>query len=300
MEYKDYYKILDVKRDASEAEIKQSYRRLARKYHPDVSKEANAEERFKELGEAYEVLKDAAKRKSYDQLGANWKSGEQFRPPPGWGGAGQGGFQDGFQGGQGGFSDFFESVFGGARGPGRGPGQGGFSQAGQDQNASFRISIEDAYTGAEKTIRMSGRSPLQVKIPAGITSGKKIRLAGQGEHGMQGGPRGDLYLEITVTDSERYQLKEKDIYTQLKLAPWEAALGEKVSVKTPGGAIELKIPAGSQSGRKMRLSGRGLPGKPAGDFYIELSIVVPSADSEEDIQQYRAMKQHFDFDPRSE
>ena len=299
MEYKDYYKILDVKRDASEAEIKQSYRRLARKYHPDVSKVANAEDRFKELGEAYEVLKDAQKRKSYDQLGANWKSGEQFRPPPGWGGAGQGGFQGGFQGGpgaQGGFSDFFESVFGGGRGPGAGRGQGG----GQDQNASFRITVEDAFSGAEKTIRMSGRSPLQVKIPAGITSGKKIRLAGQGEQSMRGGPRGDLYLEITVTNTERYQLKDKDVYTQLKLAPWEAALGEKVSVQTPNGSIELKIPAGSQSGRKMRLSGRGLPGKPAGDFYVELSIVVPSADSEEDKQQYQVMKQHFDFDPRSE
>lgn len=299
MEYKDYYKILDVKRDASEAEIKQSYRRLARKYHPDVSKVANAEDRFKELGEAYEVLKDAQKRKSYDQLGANWKSGEQFRPPPGWGGAGQGGFQGGFQGGpgaQGGFSDFFESVFGGGRGPGAGRGQGG----GQDQNASFRITVEDAFSGAEKTIRMSGRSPLQVKIPAGITSGKKIRLAGQGEQSMRGGPRGDLYLEITVTNTERYQLKDKDVYTQLKLAPWEAALGEKVSVQTPNGSIELKIPAGSQSGRKMRLSGRGLPGKPAGDFYVELSIVVPCADSEEDKQQYQAMKQHFDFDPRSE
>ena len=299
MEYKDYYKILDVKRDASEAEIKQSYRRLARKYHPDVSKVANAEDRFKELGEAYEVLKDAQKRKSYDQLGANWKSGEQFRPPPGWGGAGQGGFQGGFQGGpgaQGGFSDFFESVFGGGRGPGAGRGQGG----GQDQHASFRITVEDAFSGAAKTIRMSGRSPLQVKIPAGITSGKKIRLAGQGEQSMRGGPRGDLYLEITVTDTERYQLKDKDVYTQLKLAPWEAALGEKVSVQTPSGSIELKIPAGSQSGRKMRLSGRGLPGKPAGDFYVELSIVVPSADSEEDKQQYQVMKQHFDFDPRSE
>ena len=275
MEYKDYYKILDVKRDASETDIKQSYRRLARKYHPDVSKVANAEDRFKELGEAYEVLKDSEKRKSYDQLGANWKSGEQFRPPPGWGGAGQGGFQGGFQGGPGaqsGFSDFFENVFGGG-----GRGQGGFNGAGQDQNASFRITVEDAFNGAEKTIRMSGRSPLQVKIPAGITSGKKIRLAGQGEQGMPGGPRGDLYLEITVTDSERYQLKDKDVYTQLRLAPWEAAFGEKVSVQTPSGSIELKIPAGSQSGRKMCLSGRGLPGKPAGDFYVELSIVVPSA-----------------------
>ena len=298
MEYKDYYTILDVKRDASETDIKQSYRRLARKYHPDVSKVANAEDRFKELGEAYEVLKDSEKRKSYDQLGANWKSGEQFRPPPGWGGAGQGGFQGGFQGGPGaqsGFSDFFENVFGGG-----GRGQGGFNGAGQDQNASFRITVEDAFNGAEKTIRMSGRSPLQVKIPAGITSGKKIRLAGQGEQGMPGGPRGDLYLEITVTDSERYQLKDKDVYTQLRLAPWEAALGEKVSVQTPSGSIELKIPAGSQSGRKMRLSGRGLPGKPAGDFYVELSIVVPSADNEEDIQQYQTMKKHFDFDPRSE
>jgi|TARA_B110000977_G_scaffold72155_1_gene97720 curved DNA-binding protein len=297
MEYKDYYKILDVQRDASEAEIKQSYRRLARKYHPDVSKVANAEARFKELGEAYEVLKDGEKRKSYDQLGANWKSGEQFRPPPGWGGAGQGGFQGG-AGAQGGFSDFFESVFGGGRGPAAG--RGGFQGAGQDQNATFRISVEDAFTGAEKTIRMSGRSPLQVKIPAGIISGKKIRLRGQGEEGMRGGPRGDLYLEITVTDSERYQLKDKDIYTKLKISPWEAALGEKVSVATPAGDIELKIPAASQTGRKMRLSGRGMPGKVPGNFYVELAIVTPTADSDEDIAQYQAMKQHFDFDPREE
>ena len=297
MEYKDYYKILDVQRDASEAEIKQSYRRLARKYHPDVSKVANAEARFKELGEAYEVLKDGEKRKSYDQLGANWKSGEQFRPPPGWGGAGQGGFQGG-AGAQGGFSDFFESVFGGGRGPAAG--RGGFQEAGQDQNATFRISVEDAFTGAEKTIRMSGRSPLQVKIPAGIISGKKIRLRGQGEEGMRGGPRGDLYLEITVTDSERYQLKDKDIYTKLKISPWEAALGEKVSVATPAGDIELKIPAASQTGRKMRLSGRGMPGKVPGNFYVELAIVTPTADSDEDIAQYQAMKQHFDFDPREE
>ena len=297
MEYKDYYKILDVQRDASEAEIKQSYRRLARKYHPDVSKVANAEARFKELGEAYEVLKDGEKRKSYDQLGANWKSGEQFRPPPGWGGAGQGGFQGG-AGAQGGFSDFFESVFGGGRGPAAG--RGGFQGAGQDQNATFRISVEDAFTGAEKTIRMSDRSPLQVKIPAGIISGKKIRLRGQGEEGMRGGPRGDLYLEITVTDSERYQLKDKDIYTKLKISPWEAALGEKVSVATPAGDIELKIPAASQTGRKMRLSGRGMPGKVPGNFYVELAIVTPTADSDEDIAQYQAMKQHFDFDPREE
>ena len=297
MEYKDYYKILDVQRDASEAEIKQSYRRLARKYHPDVSKVANAEARFKELGEAYEVLKDGEKRKSYDQLGANWKSGEQFRPPPGWGGAGQGGFQGG-AGAQGGFSDFFESVFGGGRGPAAG--RGGFQGAGQDQNATFRISVEDAFTGAEKTIRMSGRSPLQVKIPAGIISGKKIRLRGQGEEGMRGGPRGDLYLEITVTDSERYLLKDKDIYTKLKISPWEAALGEKVSVATPAGDIELKIPAASQTGRKMRLSGRGMPGKVPGNFYVELAIVTPTADSDEDIAQYQAMKQHFDFDPREE
>ena len=297
MEYKDYYKILDVQRDASEAEIKQSYRRLARKYHPDVSKVANAEARFKELGEAYEVLKDGEKRKSYDQLGANWKSGEQFRPPPGWGGAGQGGFQGG-AGAQGGFSDFFESVFGGGRGPAAG--RGGFQGAGQDQNATFRISVEDAFTGAEKTIRMSGRSPLQVKIPAGIISGKKIRLRGQGEEGMRGGSRGDLYLEITVTDSERYLLKDKDIYTKLKISPWEAALGEKVSVATPAGDIELKIPAASQTGRKMRLSGRGMPGKVPGNFYVELAIVTPTADSDEDIAQYQEMKQHFDFDPREE
>lgn len=303
MEYKDYYKIIGVERDASETDIKQAYRRLARKYHPDVSKEANAEDRFKELGEAYEVLKDPQKRQSYDQLGANWKAGEQFRPPPGWGGAGFGGF-DGRAGGfdsASGFSDFFESMFGGGFAQSAGGGHAhGFQQAGQDQTAAINVSIHDAYHGVNKPIRLSNGKSLQVKIPKGIATGKKIRLSGQGLAGFNGGPNGDLYLEITVVDDAQYELKGKDIYFDVNIAPWEAALGGKIPVTTLDGKIELKIPANSKSGRKMRLSGKGMPGSPDGDLYVRLLIVTPPADTEQEKTFYEDMEKIFNFNPRNE
>lgn len=300
MEYKDYYKILGVERNASDEDIKKSYRRLARKYHPDVSKESDAEKRFKEVGEAYEVLKDPQKRESYDQLGANWKAGEQFRPPPGWDSTGFGGF-GGHAGGfdnASGFSDFFESIFGGGFAQSAGGGHA-FQQAGQDQNAAINISIYEAYHGANKTIHLSSGKTLQVRIPAGITSGQKIRLAGQGSPGISGGQSGDLYLEVTVVNDAKYELKGKDIYIDVYISPWEAVLGEKVPVNTLDGQVEIKIPANSKSGRKMRLAGKGMPGSPAGDLYVRLLIVSPPANNEEQKAFYENMRNTFRFNPRT-
>ncbi len=298
MEYKDYYKILGVERDASEADIKKSYRRLARKYHPDVSKEPDAEKRFKELGEAYEVLKDEQKRQSYDQLGANWKAGQDFNPPPEWGSAGFGGHAGGFNSASG-FSDFFESMFGSGFSQSAGGGQHAFRQAGQDQSAKIDVSIRDAFNGASRTIRLAGGKSLQVKIPKGITTGKKIRLSGQGGPGMNGGANGDLYLEVNVVNDAELELKGKDVYMNVNIAPWEAALGEKIPVTTLDGQVEIKIPANSKSGRKMRLTGKGLPGTPAGDLYVNLVIATPVADNDEQKEFYQQMKSKFSFDPRA-
>lgn len=295
MQYKDYYKLLGVERNASEADIKKAYRRLARKYHPDVSKEADAEKKFKEIGEAYEVLKDPQKRQSYDQLGENWKAGESFRPPPGFDGFGQAGAD--FQNASG-FSDFFESMFGGGFAQ-HNAGPRHYNQTGQDQTASVSISIRESFEGANKSIRLSNGKSLQVKIPQGITSGKKIRLAGQGAEGV-GGRNGDLYLEITVADDDVYSLQGKDIHVNLNIAPWEAALGEKVPLNTLSGKVDIKIPAGTRSGRKMRFSGKGLPGKDTGDLYVTLLICTPPADGDEDIEFYEKMKEYFDFDPRKQ
>ena len=300
MQYKDYYKILGVERGASEADIKKAYRRLARKYHPDVSKEKDAEQRFKEVGEAYEVLKDSDKRSAYDQLGANWQAGQEFRPPPGWEQAGFGGFGNaggaGFQSASG-FSDFFDSLFGGGFTQSAG-GRHSFQQAGQDQSATINVSIQEAFHGVNKTIRLSSGKSLQVKIPSGITTGKKIRLSGQGSPGMNGGPNGDLYLEVSVINDANYELQGKDVYVNLNITPWEAALGEKVHVNTLSGGVEIKIPAGSQSGRKMRLAGKGFPGTPAGDLYIRLHIATPPANTEEEKKFYTEMKDKFKFNPR--
>jgi curved DNA-binding protein len=320
MEYKDYYQILGVERDAKEAEIKTAYRRLARKYHPDVSKEANAEKKFKEVGEAYEVLKDKDKRQSYDQLGANWKQGQNFNPPPGWedvfsgaGSAAGAGF------GASGFSDFFESMFGGGFSQGsagfnqsRGFNQSGFQSKGADQHASISITLEDAFHGAKKNIRLgsaSGNSRnLDVKIPAGITSGKRIRLSGQGSQGAGGGPNGDLYLEVTITPHRLFKLDGKNILLDLPITPWEAVLGAQVQVPTLGGQVTAKIPAGSQSGKKLRLKNRGLKstspsnssqGIKNGEQIVNLQIVTPTSGNEdEDKRYYEDMKKRFDFDPR--
>jgi len=295
MEYKDYYKVMGVAKDASADDIKRAYRKLARKYHPDVSKEKDAEARFKELGEAYEVLKDAEKRAAYDQLGSNWQAGQEFRPPPGWNPAGG---QGGFHGGNASaadFSDFFEELFGRAQAQGRsgrrnaaGP---DFHMQGEDRHARIFIDIEDSYTGPTRqlSLQVPEISPegyvqnrertLSVKIPKGIREGQQIRLAGQGGSGMGAGQAGDLYLEVAFNPHPRYRADGKDVYVDVPVMPWQAALGDTLKLATPGGNVNLKVPAGSQSGKTLRLKGGGLPAKSPGDFYAVLKLVNPPADS---------------------
>ena len=291
MEYKDYYKILGVSRDVPQDELKKAYRKLARKYHPDVSKEANAEAKFKEVGEAYEALKDPEKRAQYDQFGSSYQHGQSFNPPPGWGGQGGAGM------GGGNFSSFFESMFSGG-------GMGGndqFFAQGEDVNAKITVSLEDAFNGAKKSIRHPGGAnqtgTINVKIPAGITSGKKIRLAGQGKAGA-GVEAGDLFLEINIANHAYYQVEDKDVIINIPISPWEAALGAKITVPTLAGKISLTIPTSAKSGQKMRLKGRGLPDKQAGDQIVVLQIMTPPADTPEAKQLYQQMAEELNFNPR--
>ncbi len=315
MEYKDYYKIMGVNRDASQDEIKRAYRKLARKYHPDVSKEADAEAKFKEVGEAYEVLKDPEKRAAYDQLGANWKAGQDFNPPPGW----DQGFEfhgGGFTGADSAsFSDFFEELFGrAAYSQGAGAQAGGYRQysaRGEDAHAKVLIDLEDAYNGASRTITLKhtelgsdGRPHLKertlnVKIPKGVKEGQHLRLSGQGSPGAGQGKAGDLYLEIAFKLHPLYRVEGKDVYLDLPVAPWEAALGAKVKVPTPTGVLDLKIPAESRAGQKLRLKGKGIPGKPAGDFYVVLQIALPPANTEQAKAAYKAFAEAVPFNPRA-
>ena len=311
MEFKDYYKIMGVARDATQDEIKRAYRQLARKYHPDVSKEANAESRFKEVGEAYEVLKDAEKRAAYDQLGENWKGGQDFRPPPGW----DSGFE--FSGGDftGGdsanYSDFFETLFGHGFHSGRGS-RAASPAKGEDHHARVLIELEDAYIGASRTItlqvpevdafgRMTRREhKLNVTIPRGIRAGQHIRLKGQGAPGVGQGKPGDLYLEIGFRPHLHYRIEQRDVYLDLPVSPWEAALGAAVKVPTPGGIIELTIPPGSVAGNKLRLKGLGIPGSMPGDFYAVLQIALPPANNDDAKMLYRNMAGQFNsFNPRA-
>ncbi|HEC16879.1 MAG TPA: J domain-containing protein [Sedimenticola sp.] len=310
MEFKDYYQIMGVKRDATQDEIKRAYRKLARKYHPDVSKEPDAEAKFKEVGEAYEVLKDPEKRAAYDQLGANWKAGQDFRPPPGW----DQGFEfhgGGFTGADAaGFSDFFESLFG------RGFARGGrvhteFHARGEDIHARVLIDLEDAYRGATRALTLKhtelgadGRPrvkerTLNVRIPKGVHQGQHIRLAGQGGAGVGKGEAGDLYLEVEFRPHPFYHVEGRDVFLDLPVAPWEAALGATVQAPTPTGPVDLKIPAGSAAGRKLRLKGRGIPGKPPGDFYAVLQIALPPAETEAARAAYRDFEKALPFNPRA-
>ncbi len=310
MEFKDYYEIMGVARDASQEEIKRAYRRLARKYHPDVSKEADAETRFKEVGEAYEVLKDPEKRAAYDRLGANWKAGQEFHPPPGW----DAGFEfrgGGFTAGDtSAFSDFFDALFG--RGfAGAGERHAAYHARGEDHHARILIDLEDAFHGANRTITLqlpeldarghlrTRQRTLKVHIPRGVRQGQRIRLAGQGAPGTGGGPAGDLYLEVEFKPHPFYRVEERDLYLDLPLAPWEAALGAKVKVPTPGGVVDLSIPPNSGSGRRLRLKGRGIPGRPAGDLYVVLRIALPPADSPRARELYRRMEREMNFNPRA-
>jgi len=311
MEFKDYYKIMGVARDATQDEIKRAYRTLARKYHPDVSKDPAAETRFKELGEAYAVLKDLEKRAAYDRLGANWQAGQDFRPPPDW----NAGFEFSGDGASAGdaadFSDFFESLYGRGFG-GTNRSHQGFHVRGEDHHAKVVIDLEDAYNGATRAItlrtpeadangRVSMRThTLNVTIPRGVRAGQHIRLAGQGAPGIGQGKAGDLYLEVSFNPHAIFRVEQRDVFLDLPLAPWEAALGATLSVPTPNATVDLKIPPNSKSGGKLRLKGRGIPGNTPGDFYVVLQVVLPVAESESDKAFYTTMAEQFkSFQPRS-
>ena len=310
MEYKDYYKILGVTRDATPDEIKRAYRKLTRKYHPDVSKEPDAEKKFKDLGEAYEVLQDPKKRAAYDQLGTGWQTGQEFRPPPNW--------EERFASRGGGFtavdaedfSDFFASLFGGAASQGQRR-RTAFHASDKDIHAKIQIDLEDSYHGATRTITLQfpevdsqGRirtreSMLNVRIPKGVTAGQQLRLSGKGALGLGKEEVGDLYLEVEFKTHPIFRVEGKDIYLDLPVTPWEAALGAKVKTPTPGGIVDLTIPAGSSTGSKLRLRGRGLPGNHAGDLYVVLQIALPPADNQKAKELYQRMEQELQFNPRA-
>ncbi len=312
MEYKDYYDILAVDREATQDEIKRAYRKLARKYHPDVSKEADADSKFQELGEAYEVLQDPEKRAAYNKFGKNWQNGQDFEPPPNWdagfefSGAGYTGGAEGQ-----GHSDFFEELFGRSQYGSRGN-QASFHIKGEDQHAKIIISLHDAFNGTKQTITLNKASvdeqgrvttrphTLHVTIPKGIIQGQRIRLEGQGMPGMGGAAAGDLYLEIAFGEDPLFHAEKRDIYLTLPVTPWEAALGATITVPTLAGKVQLKIPAGSQGGRKMRLKGQGLSTKKKkGDQYVELRIVVPEAKTKEQQKLYKEMAELMPVDPRA-
>jgi curved DNA-binding protein len=317
VKFQDYYETLGVGRNASEAEIKRAYRKLARKYHPDVNKDKEAEDKFKQINEAHEVLKDPKKRKLYDQLGPDWQAGQDFKPPPGWEdvhfdfqtGPGAEAFDFG-----GGFSDFFEMLFGGrmAGGGGASARQASWVMRGQDQEAGIEVSLEDAYHGATRTITLQGHEidsqgqvrptaqNLQVKIPPGVTDGTRIRLSGKGGAGMGGGPAGDLYLRVHIMPHARFRVEGHDLLVEVPVTPWEAALGATVEVPVMDGTVNLKIPAGSQSGQRLRLRGKGLPkkGSERGDLFARLKIAVPKDLNEREKELFSEMAEISKFNPR--
>jgi len=309
MKFKDYYQILGVPRDASQDDIKKAYRRLARKYHPDVSKEVNAEARFKEVGEAHEVLKDPEKRTAYDQFGSQWKAGQEFKPPPNWDAGFE--FRTGGTGGFGDFSDFFESLFGRSQGWSGHGGNAGFRMQGEDHRAKMTVTLEDSYHGATRPLTLQspehdaqGRvvtrtRTLNVKVPRGVIEGQQIRLSGQGSPGRGGGTRGDLYLEIAFEPHRLFSADGRDIILDLPITPWEAALGSNITVPTLGGKIDVKIRPGAQSGQKLRIKGRGLPGRTPGDQYITLKIVTPQARNAADREFYERMALKMPMNPRA-
>ncbi len=313
MEFKDYYQVMGLSRDASEAQIKQAYRKLARKYHPDVSKEKDAEARFKDVGEAYEVLKSPEKRAAYDRLGRGPPPGENFRPPPGWdagfefSGPGRGATGRSGMGGSGSdgeeYSDFFETLFrqaGEAR-----------SRHSSDHHAKILLDLEASLQGGARSITLrvpavdaEGRltakdRTLSVQIPRGILAGQTIRLAGQGAAGEGKHPPGDLYIEVEFAPHPLYRLDDRDLYLTLPVAPWEAALGATVKAPTPAGPVDLKIPAGSRAGTSLRLKGRGMPANPPGNLLVVLEIVLPPADDDKSRAAYRAMAAAMPFEPRA-
>jgi curved DNA-binding protein len=317
VKFRDYYEVLGVAKTATPDEIKSAYRKLARKYHPDVNPgDKGAEDKFKEINEAYEVLSDGDKRKRYDQLGPNWKAGEEFRPPPGW---------EGVQGGIGDFSDFFESLFGGRR---AGRGGAGFVMRGRDVEAEIALTLEEAHRGVKRSITFQTSEPcpdcrgtgakdkkacpncrgsgeirrpksFDVTIPSGVRDGSVIRLTGQGEPGSNGAPAGDLFLRVRLEPHRLFTVTgEDDVQIELPVAPWEAALGKNIPVPTLDGPVEMKIPAGAQGGQRLRLRGQGLNkrGGGRGDQYVKIKIVIPPklAPKEQELFEKLAAESRFD------
>jgi len=322
VQYKDYYETLGVSRSASEADIKKAFRKLAREHHPDVAKDKRkAEEKFKEINEAYEVLGDPAKRKKYDELGADWKSGAEFRPPPGWEsfaggrgfrGASPGGQEFEFHFGGTGFSDFFEQLFGsrgrggaGARGFGHRAGfeEEDFAERGRDIEGDILVTLEEAMSGSVRSVSVrhdSRTETYQVKIPAGVTEGQRLRLAGRGEAGSGGGAAGDLYLCVRLAKHPDFEVEDHNLIYEAELAPWEAVLGTSISVPTLAGRVNIKIPPGTQNGQKLRVRGRGLPrrGGGQGDLIVVTRIEVPGSISESERKLWEQLARESRFNPR--
>ncbi|MBU6411421.1 MAG: DnaJ domain-containing protein [Verrucomicrobia bacterium] len=318
VQYKDYYEILGVPRDAPDADVKKAFRKLAREYHPDVAKDKKrAEEKFKEINEAYEVLGDPPKRKKYDELGANWKQGAEFRPPPGWEGfqgarnfrgRGAGGESFEFHFGGTGFSDFFEQLFGSM-----GRGRSGFapfgnfqeesSGRGRDVEGDILVTLEEAARGSVRvvSVRHNSRTEThQVKIPAGVAEGQKLRLAGRGETGTGGGEAGDLYLRVRIARHPDFDVAGRDLLYEAELAPWEAVLGTEISVPTLEGRVNIKIPPGTQNGQKLRVRGHGVPirNDGQGDLFVVAKIAVPAKVSDAEKKLWEELKRESRFKPR--
>jgi curved DNA-binding protein len=318
MASQDFYQVLGVPRNADQDEIQRAYRRLARTYHPDVNSDPAAEDRFKEVSEAYDVLSDPQTRRRYDAFGADFRQVPDDVDPDEWrrsraragagagagGGAGQarGGFGDGgfsFSGGDIDIDDLLGGIFGGRTGRGWGP------IPGADQEAELELTVEEAYRGTRRTVTLASdgtRRSFEVTVPAGVTDGQRIRLAGQGGRGSDGARSGDLYLVVRIAPHPRYRLDGRDLSVELRIAPWEAALGTSVPVDTPGGEVKVKVPAGTSSGRRIRLRGRGLPnpkGK-AGDLFAEARIMVPPHLSRAERRLFEQLAAESDFDPRSQ
>ena len=312
MEFKEYYKTLGVEKTASEAEIKKAYRTLARKYHPDVSKEADASARMAEVNEAYAVLSDPEKRAAFDKLAQRRAAGQDFQPPPGWDAGFD--FSDAGSpvGDNGDFSEFFNTLFGRAARARRGGG-GQAQMRGGDHHARISIALADAYHGTTRPLALrearldesgnvvTAERVLDVRIPKGVKEGQSIRLRGQGSPGLNGGPAGDLYLEVEFEPDPRYRVEGRDVTQKELVAPWEAALGAHIEVPTPSGRVEVNVPAGSNNGRKLRLKGRGIPGNPPGDLYLELELALPPANTEKARELYQTMAREFSsFKPREQ
>jgi curved DNA-binding protein len=310
MQFKDYYQTLGVARDATAEDIKKAFRKLARKYHPDVSKEADAESRMRDVNEAYAVLSDPEKRAAYDQVSRGYQPGQDFRPPPDW----DAGFEFSGQGFSpheaADFSDFFAELFGHMGGAGTRHDRAGYRAQGEDHHARVLLDLEDAFHGATRQItlrvpqldaqgrvRLTTRT-LNVKIPKGVRAGQVIRLAGQGAPGIGGGPAGDLLLEVGFRPHPRFRAEGRDLHLSLRVAPWEAALGAVIGVDLPSGSVKVRIPEGAQSGRQLRVRGKGLPGEPPGDLLLDIEVVLPPADTPTARALYETMARELAFDPR--